>query len=255
MARKRLTMATPDWHEFTSPEALAAALSENVAEQLSNAVARRGKALLAVSGGRTPVRFLDHLSRREIDWARVTVTLVDERFVTVDSPRSNARLVARHLLQNHAARADFVGLYTPAADLRTAARAASTAIAALALPLDVAVLGMGTDRHTASYFPDVAGLATLLRPDDGPAVRPVEAPSAGEPRLTLSMKTLVSARALLVHIEGTDKKEVLKEALAAPPGPASPIGAVLAAADNPARIYWAPTDDPLQHLSSKDATP
>ncbi|MCR4268229.1 6-phosphogluconolactonase [Nitratireductor sp. ZSWI3] len=234
-------MTQPVWHEFASPDTLADALAGTVAEVLENAVQTRGHASLAVSGGRTPVLFFDRLSRCPIPWRKIIVTLVDERFVPGDSPRSNARLVTRHLLQNEAARAGFIGLYSQAQNTESAAREASAALAALPMPLDVAVLGMGTDRHTASFFPDAADIDTLLDAADGQAVRSVNARSAGEPRLTLSMKVLASARYLMVHIEGNDKKEVLEEALTVPPGPATPIGAVLAAAENPAHIYWAPT--------------
>lgn len=233
-------MSEPHRHDFASPEALAEALAKAVAERLSKAVAENGRATIAVSGGRTPARFFDRLSRCKLAWDKVTVTLVDERFVPTASPRSNARLVARHLLQNEAARASFVGLYEDAKTAEEAASKASIVFAGVPAPLDVAVLGMGGDRHTASFFPDAATIETLLSPEDGPAVRPVQAPSAGEPRLTLSMKRLAEARFLALHIEGDDKKMTLEEALAVPPGPASPIGAVLDAAAQPAHIYWAP---------------
>lgn len=233
-------MADHAWHEFPSPSELADALSDAVAQQLQAAVEARGSATIAVSGGRTPALFFDRLSSHGIAWDRITVTLVDERFVPNDSPRSNARLVAQHLLQNEAARADFIGLYNSAENVEDAAEEASAALARLALPLDVVVLGMGADRHTASFFPDAANIEALLLPGEGPGVLPVHALSAGEPRLTLSMQRIAGARFLALHIEGDDKKDTLETALAATPGPASPIGAVLKAAENTAQIYWAP---------------
>ncbi|MBN8242411.1 6-phosphogluconolactonase [Nitratireductor aquimarinus] len=233
-------MANCEWHEFASSEALARNLSETVAKKLALAVKERGHASIAVSGGRTPAQFFDQLSRCDIPWDKVTVTLVDERFVPADSPRSNARLVARHLLQNKAARAAFVGLYQPADEMEEAASQSAKAIAALPRPLDVVVLGMGNDRHTASFFPDAPTIEALLEPTEGPDVLPVASKAAGEPRLTLSMNRLAGARFLAVHIEGADKKETLEAALSVPPGPASPIGAVLAETKEPAHIFWAP---------------
>ena len=235
-------MADCKWHEFASSEALAKELSATIAEKLAAAVKERGHAAIAVSGGRTPALFFDRLSRRDIPWNKVTVTLVDERFVPAESPRSNARLVAQHLLQNKAARAAFVGLYRPAESVADAAAEASRALNEIPGPLDVVVLGMGNDRHTASFFPDATTIDTLLQPGEGPDVLPVSSESAGEPRLTLSMNRIAGARFLAVHIEGDDKRKTLEEALAVLPGPAAPIGAVVAASKKPARIYWAPAD-------------
>ncbi|MHA7885674.1 6-phosphogluconolactonase [Nitratireductor rhodophyticola] len=228
------------WHEFASPEALAKELSATVAGKLTAAVKERGRAAIAVSGGRTPALFFDHLSRCDIPWNKITVLLVDERFVPAESPRSNARLVAQHLLQNKAARAAFVGLYHPANTIAEAAEKAADMVAKIPAPLDVVVLGMGNDRHTASFFPDATTIETLLKPVEGPDVLPVSSESAGEPRLTLSMNRIAGARFLALHIEGDDKRRTLEEALATQPGPAAPITAVLAGAKHPARIFWAP---------------
>jgi 6-phosphogluconolactonase len=94
--------ASPDWHSFPSSEALAEALAAKVADVLESGLAERGSATLAVSGGSTPARFFDELSKRQLDWKNVVVTLVDERFVPPTSDRSNERLVRERLLQNEA---------------------------------------------------------------------------------------------------------------------------------------------------------
>ncbi|MCK1975146.1 6-phosphogluconolactonase, partial [Bacillus safensis] len=84
-----------------------------------------------VSGGTTPLRLFEVLSRKMIDWNLVTITLVDERFVPVESDRSNEKLVREHLLRDHAGVGRFVGLYNQAATAATAALAAATPIDAL----------------------------------------------------------------------------------------------------------------------------
>lgn len=228
------------WHEFDSGARLAEALSEAVSRHLAAAVAERGQALIAVSGGGTPPPFLRALSQKAVDWQRVTVTLVDERFVPPSSERSNARLAARHLLQNEAARADFVGLYHELDSVEEAAEKADRIVGSLPLPLDVAVLGMGTDGHTASFFPDAKGLSALLN-ETSRRVLPVHAPSAREPRLTLSMPVLCGARFLAVHIEGEEKRTVLEAALAEKSGERLPVRLVMDRAAVPVHIYWAPS--------------
>lgn len=238
-----MAKAEPRWHEFESAAALAEALADAVAARLGDAIDGRGAALLAVSGGTTPGAFLRALSRRKLDWSAVTVTLVDERCVPTASTRSNARLVAQNLLQNDAARAEFVGLHDDAGSPERSAEKASEAISALPLPLDVAVLGMGTDGHTASFFPDADDIGPLLAAEDGPAVLPISAPSAGEPRLTLSVPVIAAARHVALHIEGAAKKQVLEDALGAEDGAAPPIAAVMRRTAKPVHIYWAPKED------------
>ena len=100
--------------EFADGEELAQGLAEWTAERLRSAIAARGVALLIVSGGKSPARFFDRLSRIGLDWARVAITLADERRVPDDSPRSNARLVRETLLRNSAEAASF----SPLADVR-----------------------------------------------------------------------------------------------------------------------------------------
>jgi len=227
-----------NWHEFASSETLALSFSETVAKVLSEAVGARGKATLAVSGGTTPGLFFRTLSREKIDWAKVIVTLVDERFVPPDSPRSNAGLVAANLLRNEAAAAEFIGLYSAADDVATAAERADEAIGRNALMLDAVVLGMGADGHTASFFPDAGNLAALLDPNAEANVLPVHALSGIEPRLTLTLPRIVAAGFIALHIEGAEKRRVLEAALEGESH--LPVRAVFDHANVPVQIFWAP---------------
>src|SRR5690606_15751196 len=156
------------------------------------------------------------------------------------SDRSNARLAKEHLLRNHAAAATFIPLYHPVTSVAEAAQRANAAISALPLPLDIVVLGMGTDGHTASFFPDAENIAEILDAKSGPAVLPVMSEAAQEPRLTLSMPTICNARSIVLHIEGKDKKAVLEQALATEPP--LPIRTVIERANVSVQIYWAPKD-------------
>lgn len=221
---------------FPDSDSLAATLAEKVADGLKAAIALRGQATLAVSGGTTPIRFFECLSVIELDWSRVTVTLADERFVPPSAERSNEKLVRDNLLVAKATAASFVPLYSQTTDVEDAANMAATSISALGLPLDILVLGMGTDGHTASLFPDATDADALMTATPGPAVLPVHAPSAGEPRLTLSLDTLSNARAIYLHIEGATKRAVLERAGTE----ALPVAAVLEAAKTPVVTYWAP---------------
>jgi 6-phosphogluconolactonase len=226
--------------DFDSGTALAAALATRVAQVLAEAIESRGQATLAVSGGSTPKRFFTELSKQPISWGKVTVTLVDERMVGPEHERSNHRLASQHLLQNRAADAAFVPLYMKSDTAESAAANAAERIDALALPFNVVVLGMGTDGHTASFFPGGTTLAQVTDPACPASVMAIEAPDAGEPRLTLTLPRIIEAGLLVLHIEGEAKRAVLASALEPGPEQAMPVRAVLRHAKRPLEIYWAP---------------
>ncbi len=223
--------------EFTDKQQLADALAEAVAGNLKAGVQSRGAASLAVSGGSTPSRFLKALSERaDVPWGKVTVTLVDERWVDESSDRSNGGLVKANLLRGPAAAAAFVPLYQGGAE--PDASAASAAQMAVPQPFDAAILGMGNDGHTASFFPGGDSLAEALTAA-GPVVA-IRAPGAGEPRVTLTLKVLLASRALYLHIEGEEKVETLKQAEAEGSVEDMPVRAILRQTQTPLTIYWCP---------------
>jgi 6-phosphogluconolactonase len=230
--------APAQWHEFAGRDELATTLAEDVAASLSRAIAHRGVGFLAVSGGTTPAQMFGVLSTEQIDWQKVVVTLIDERNVPESSSRSNAALARRTLLQNRAAAARFVPLYQGMDAIEAAAAEASKVLADLPWPLDAAILGMGPDGHTASFFPDATDLAALLDPNNPAVVMSVYTTAGIEPRLTLPLSRIVASAWLAVHIEGTDKKAVLEAAQAG--DSKYPISAVFRQGRKPIDIYWAP---------------
>lgn len=230
-------MAKSVLHAFASRDDLARALAQTVSERLSRAIDASSAALLAVSGGSTPGLFFETLSGADIDWSKVAITLVDERLVPDTSPRSNAALAKAKLLQNNAGSARFLPLYA-SGDIAADAASAERRLKALGRSIDVAVLGMGNDGHTASFFPDAEELDALLDPAAPHLVSGVHAPSAGEPRLTLTLPPLLDAGFLALHIEGAEKKATLERALS--PGSSLPIRRVMDAARKPVEIFWAP---------------
>jgi 6-phosphogluconolactonase len=213
-------------HLFENRDELAQSLADRVARGLSRAISRQGHATLAVSGGTTPRLLFEHLSNEDITWNKVTITLVDERQVEEDSDRSNARLVRRHLMQNHAAAVRFVPLF-------------HNEVAASTLEPDVVVLGMGEDGHTASFFPGGNKLAEALDTKNTTALITMSAPGADEPRLTFTLSHLLKAKVVCLHIEGQSKQAVLEKAVSGTDVQEMPIRAVLQA-DRPLEIFWCP---------------
>ena len=232
-------MAEIERKSFADGVTLARTLAETIAERLNAAIAERGTASLAVSGGSTPAKLFAVLGRRDdVDWSKVVVTLVDERWVDELNKRSNALLVNERLLQGPAASARFLPLYAggPEPDDDAIARA-EQGLEELPRPFAAVILGMGTDGHTASFFPGGDALDAAL--EGGGTLVAMRAPGAGEPRVTFTLKRLLETELLILHIEGEDKAEVLDKALGDGPAADMPVRAVLRA-DVKLSIYWCP---------------
>lgn len=223
---------------FDNVPALDRALADAIAARLAAAIAARGTASLVVSGGRTPIGLFERLSCAQIRWDAVTVTLADERWVEAAHADSNERLVRSHLLRNAAAAARFVPLKNAAATPEAGVAATAAALGSIARPFDVVLLGMGDDAHTASLFPGAAELeAGLTAAASCLAVRPPHAPHA---RMSLTLKSLLDSRSILVQIAGASKRSVLERA--SEPGAVEimPIRAILQQRTVPVEIYWCP---------------
>ncbi|QJI44655.1 6-phosphogluconolactonase [Pseudomonas sp. ADAK2] len=223
-------------HEFKSPVLLADGLALNVAKLLSDAIDARGSATLVVSGGRSPVAFFQNLAKQKLDWSKVVVTLADERWVPVEHADSNAGLLKRYLLQGPAAKAQFLSLYSATANLELAAEQADRLLAELP-PIDVLILGMGDDGHTASLFPNSPNLSDALKVDGTRRCYPMLAPTVPHQRLTMSRALLASAKTTVLSISGQSKLTTLSAALASDDVAAMPIRAFL---QPTLEIYWCP---------------
>jgi 6-phosphogluconolactonase len=234
-----MTSTIPQRRQFPDGAALAPAFAQWTADLLRQSVDKRGEALLVVSGGTTPKRFFAALAAIPIDWARVTITLADERCVPDDSPRSNARLLRENLLREHAAAARFAPLADSRLSPEQELAAANARVATLHLPADLVVLGMGDDGHTASWFPGADNLVEAIDPGARLLVLPMRAPGAPEPRLTLTARVILRARALALHIEGADKLATLERALGPGPLQEMPIRAALRGAEEKLTIFQA----------------
>jgi len=222
-----------EWRRFGSTALLDEALAGHLARQLATDVREHGQASLAVSGGSTPKHLFQRLSRCELDWAHVWLTLVDERCVATDSPDSNERLLRQHLLQNRAAGARFIGMAEAGAK---GLEVLAENIAQIPRPFSAVVLGMGGDGHTASWFPQAADLAALLDPANPADVALTDPVTAPHRRLTLTLAAALDSREIIIHITGAAKRSVLESACTN----RYPVAAVLQQDTTPTSIWWAP---------------
>lgn len=221
---------------YPDRDTLMRGLAELVADQLRAALATKHRATLAVPGGTTPAPFLTALSQADLDWSKVTVMLTDERVVSELSPRSNTRLIRETLIQNRAAAAQLLHFHAVGSGIDLLLDVIRGRVAE-ALPIDVLVLGMGADMHTASLFPGAPELAEALV-EDAPDVVAVHPPDQPEARLTLSGPVLRGAGVIHVLIVGPDKLTALDTAEQAGPVGDAPVRAILSA-PCPVTIHYA----------------
>lgn len=225
--------------DFVSAESLDVALVADVVAALSADIERQGSAILVVSGGRTPVGFMQLLSRQSLAWQHVTVTLADERWVGADDADSNEKLVRDHLLVNAASVAGFVGLKNAAATAAEGEVVANDSLGKLG-KFSVVMLGMGEDGHTASLFPGAANLARGLDMTSGRAcvaMTPLYAPLE---RMSLTLPRLLASSKIFLHLCGEGKRRVMVEALAGEDVLGLPVRAMLMQQQTPVTVYISP---------------
>lgn len=230
----------PEFKEFKDSATLVAALAGQVADLLRAGIKARGRASLVVSGGSTPVPFFAALSDLQLDWEDVTITLADERWVEPSDAASNEHLVRRHLLQNRAALARFVGLKTEAATAAEGESECAEHLGGVPRPFDALILGMGNDGHTASLFPEATRLRRALSLDSGQLCMAITPPSAPHERMTLTLPTLLQSRQIILHLVGSEKRAVYEKALTEGPVGEMPIRAVLNQTISPVTVFWCP---------------
>jgi 6-phosphogluconolactonase len=227
-----MTIRPPAIQSAPTPEAIAARLADAVAGEIAAIIADQGHCVLAVAGGKTPIPFFHALTERAIEWDDVTVTLTDERYVPLDHPESNEAMVRRELLRGRATRARFSGLYR-------AADSAEASLDGLSSPgtIDIAVLGMGDDRHTLSWFPGAEGLIHALSTAEKRRLAVVR-PGILTPRVTLTAGALGRAKFAHLLIHGPAKRAALDAALAAGSIEDAPVARLFAYRTLTTDVFW-----------------
>ena len=233
-------MIEAEWWEYDSLDELADAVAGDVGFIIESAVDARDASLIAVPGGTTGPAVFGKLAAQKLQWKKVTIVPTDDRLVPMDDERSNVRSLARAFLPLGAR---VIPIAADIADYKLAGNSADARLQDLPWPPDLVWLGMGKDGHTASIFPGPDLQAALDAPKARRAIGvmpdplPPEAPVA---RVTLTRASILSARTVLITITGDDKRAVLERAIADGQSSKLPIGRVLAEAEQPIDIHWAP---------------
>lgn len=232
-------MIEAEWWEYDDAEELADAVAGDVGFIIESALDARGQALIALPGGKTPAPIFPKLAKAKINWKHVTIIPTDDRLVAMTDPLSNAAMIAKAFLPKGARVLPITS--EAAADYRMAGKAADARLQELHWPPDLVWLGVGADGHTASIFPGpdldeaLNGPKTRRALGVMPDPMPKDAPVA---RVTLSRAAILSARTIMLALSGRDKRDVLERAIQDGASSTTPIGRVLADAEQAIDIHW-----------------
>ncbi len=233
-------MTEIEWWEYDDAAELADAVAGDIQFVIESAIDARGSAVIALAGGNTPLPAYEKLAKAKLDWKRVTIVPGDERIVPLGDTLSNVTALGKIFLPKGARVMPIVPKATE--DYKAAGRSADALMQDLHWPLDLCLLGVGGDGHTASIFPGPDYDEALNGPKERRALGvmpdplPPEAPVA---RVTLSRQAIATARALMIAVTGDAKRKVIEDAIKQGAGSPYPIGRVLADVELPVDIHWA----------------
>jgi len=228
------------FHAYRNEEQWAWAIAVVVAAELRRELEQHTRARLLVSGGTTPAPVFRALSQAPLEWERVEIGLVDERWLRPEDEDSNAYLARTQLLRNRAAAARLEPLTHPGRSIEEAVAVANLHARRRA---GIVLLGMGDDGHTASLFPYMRELNwALSSPNPYVAVDASGCPGAGpwSRRISLTPKGLAVAHTRLLLIRGDRKRQVLERALAGDDPIELPVRIAFQTPGAQLQVHWCP---------------
>ena len=225
------------FYSNNSSESLAVDLSQNIGKILNESIKMKGRASLAVSGGNTPKPLFEELSLQDLDWSRVDLTLVDDRWVDSDHKDSNELLVKTYLIKNKAFNVNFVPLKNSAQSPKEGIALSESGLKNFELPFDLVILGMGSDGHTASLFPCSDELSAAMDLNTKNTLIATIPKTAPYERISLTAKSIFDAKKVFLHLNGSSKLHTLEKAMILGNSSKMPIYAFL---EYGLDIFWSP---------------
>ena len=236
----QLDVGLVDFHGHRDDDQWTWAIAVAVTAVLRRELEQHPRARLLVSGGKTPAPVFRALAKAPLEWERIDIALVDERWLQPGDPDSNAHLVREHLLRDHAAAARFEILTRPGRSLEAAVAAANLHARR---PPCVVLLGMGGDGHTASLFPHMRGLADALESSSAYVAVDATGCAGAGPwpcRISLTPAGLAPAGTRLLLLRGEDKRQVFGRALAGDDPREMPVRIAVTTPGARLQVHWCP---------------
>lgn len=225
--------------EFDTRDEAFEAVASYTINALHTSLEANGRASLLLSGGRTPSTAYEMIARSGLAWDNISIGLVDDRWVDDPDPASNALLVRESVLEKGAQKASFVPMKTSHNSPDLALPEVEAAYLRFQTP-DVAIIGLGPDGHTASWFPGATGSGEAMSPDNPNCIAAIDASGsevAGDhpARITVTLPVLARAKHVVLLITGDEKKSVLLNSAAG-----LPIHRLFDARQNAVKTIWTP---------------
>ena len=177
-------------------------LTKLISDKLKLAIDKKGTATFVVSGGTSPLKLFEDLSKIDLPWNKVQITLVDDRLVNKNHIHSNQKLINDHLLNNKAKLANFIPLSEEIIKSKI-----------IITPFDVNLLGMGEDGHFASLFPDMIKDFNLFDLSADPNILTIT--YHGDPflpRITMNLSLILKSEFIVLLVKGSIKQKIIDQA-------------------------------------------
>ena len=177
--------------------------SKSIYEALKNSIDNNGRASFVVSGGSSPVKIFNDLSKSDLDWSKVSVTLVDDRVVSSEHSDSNEKLLKENLFINNASAAKFISLKSDSEEVMNINR-----------PFDIMLLGMGEDGHFASLFPELVDNSNYFDLSANPEIIFTE--PMGNPchkRVSMNLSMIMQSKKIILLVSSSAKSILVDQAL------------------------------------------
>ena len=211
-------------------------LVSEIVLKLRKGINDNGQASLGVSGGSTPVNLFKKLSKTEIQWNKIFIFPVDDRVLPDNHPDQNGTLIKQNLLINKAKHATFIPLIHFSDDSKINLLKAQTILDSIDRPFDVLILGMGTDGHTASLFPNSEGIKNGMDINNNELLVEIKPTLAPYTRISLTRSTIEQSKNIYLHIYGNEKKMVYDKAKSSDNHELYPISAFMNMPNF--NLYW-----------------
>ena len=198
--------------QFKSIEQLENSLVRDIVKIITDSIKNYGDARILLSGGSTPINLYSTLSLQNINWSKVKIGLVDERFVNNDSEFSNEKLIRKNLLKNYAKDALFFEMVYSTDNEKLNLELVNDKYSSFMKRLDLTILGMGSDGHTASIFPNDLESERIMNTKNI-GIYSTKAPKFPFNRITCSKEIIGNSNDIFLFITGKTKFNIFKNSI------------------------------------------